>query len=1084
MGFTTDEVQQVVQQLVSTTIRRPYGALGTRQLDVPFADYQNAAASVFLLAPRAPFYVLSLASQQLMETVTAEAVLVQNLLDAVTALSNKTYPITDLTGLANAGAALNNLSNASSARTTAFGDLGKVPAFQQFINSTNAFLQSAGSNVKLNGQLVQTPQQARAAIPGFMSKLKVAHQKLDQLVQQLAQGMDNYNAVNLPSLVATSVIANAHGMLQSQLGALSALTPDQRLEMIRQVVIELCASQAAVKQFASFSGPTPYLTVDGIGTLFADADHSATPALTFGDAPGPYSIYSGRNVVDVFVDMAYALNLPPGSLETPLLKYTGATTNILPLGFGSGLITIIGADFPAAGVIVGSVVYVNDGTNINRRWLVSQVVGPTQLQVTATVPVLSDGSAHIEVYVAPTASLLLGNSLVPELKGGIDESYVITMGVNQVLMLSTLDYNAILSATVTIPPGTFNADETAGFINLGLVGSGMNLQAAGYFGTKKFGDYVNISVLGPTSARFTFLMGTPSQFNLKVGDMVAWPNGITFTRWTITALGMTWVDTTSTTFILGPSLNVYVEMGANRRVRFFCPDVAAALGVREQITIVDDPTAAGALNTLGFFPGSFMRARPTTAKEVANNINIQATSFVAGTLFKPILDTTARTEPFDPRRIVFSKWQGMGDITQVTGPGPYTVTLVATTTPPSTVRVGDALVVRTGFVLNMYFTITDITGNTFTMTGAIGLLESGVAIEVGPYLTAPYGTLINIPGGANGGDYYVEQQQNPIDLLLQQALPLSNNLGQSIDLGVCSIGTEHVTLASKRATTDSHIFVREPFALLTTMKAVQGFMSTPWFKMPAIPQALEGGDLLEFYVDHYNTPSVSYEIDEIEGLLLRVDPEIAPGFLSYTFSETTVVPFARLRAGKVVNWQAFEDQLNTWLGVFPVAPYFTALNALVNPLLINRTSTAVQINNARNKLLGLAGLLTIAGAQAAHSDPAFALESILDSYSVDPVASVDTLFNAFAERGLDRSLDLLLAAQFQEFFSLTADTGSYTGNLLATARAVAQKDIPVSSSTPQQLTSQLTQVSSSPDFEYDTTDGNTGPNNTPPETNS
>ena len=106
--------------------------------------------------------------------------------------------------------------------------------------------------------------------------------------------------------------------------------------------------------------------------------------------------------------------------------------------------------------------------------------------------------------------------------------------------------------------------------------------------------------------------------------------------------------------------------------------------------------------------------------------------------------------------------------------------------------------------------------------------------------------------------------------------------------------------------------------------------------------------------------------------------------------------------------------------------------------------------------------------------------SILDSYSVDPVATVDTLFNSFAERGLDRSLDLLLAAEFQQFFSLTADTGSYTGNLLAAARAVAQNDIPISPSNPQQLTSQLTQVSPSPDYEYDTSDGNTGPNNTPP----
>lgn len=62
MSFTTEEVQAAVERLVSTTIRRPYGALGNRQLDLLFADYQNAAACVFLLASRAPFYVLFLAA--------------------------------------------------------------------------------------------------------------------------------------------------------------------------------------------------------------------------------------------------------------------------------------------------------------------------------------------------------------------------------------------------------------------------------------------------------------------------------------------------------------------------------------------------------------------------------------------------------------------------------------------------------------------------------------------------------------------------------------------------------------------------------------------------------------------------------------------------------------------------------------------------------------------------------------------------------------------------------------------------------------------------------------------------------------
>lgn len=1078
MGFTTDEVQQVVQQLVSTTIRQPYGALGTRQLDVPFADYQNAAAAVFLLSPRAPFYVLSLATKRLMDAVTSEANIVQQLLEAVQALSNKTFPITDLTGLANAGAALTNLNNASSARTSSFGDLSKVPAYQQFINSTNAFLQSAGSNVKLNGQLVQTPQQARAAIPGLVSQLKAAHTALDQEVRQLAQGMDNYNGVNLPSLVATSVISNAQGLLANQLAALSALTPDARLEMIRQVVIEICASQAAVKTFSSFSGPTPYLTVDGTGSLFADATHPAVPAVAVCDGLSPFASYSGHSLVDVWVDVAYPL----------LPKFQGTASQILPIAGGAYLFgTNIGA-----GVIPTDVVYVDTGThNVGTRWVVVQVINPGQLSISGPVAAVSETNIDVSIYKAPTQSFNLPNSVIPNLLGGIDETYVIVAAQNQVLILETID-TVTNQNTVTFPPGTFNADDIANLINLSLVGFGMNLAAAAYFGTKKFGDYVNISVLGPNSARFTFLMGTPSQFNLKVGDMVAWPTtpgAQTFSRWTITALGVTWVDTTSSTFILAPSNNVYVEMGSNRRVRIFTPNAALALSLRTKVVIKDDPTAAGAIQTLGFFPGAYMQATPTTAATIAGVINGQTSAFVAGTQNNVVLATTARTEPLSVYKIVFSKWQGLGSVTNVTGTGPYVVTIVAVD-PANDVSIGDIIVLRSGSTANLFFTITavDFTTGTITATGSSSPgLDSNINVEVGPTVTAHYGMMISVPGGANSGNYYVDVQQPiPIEVNVQTNLPIPVSNGQPVSLGIVTLGNEEVTMTSLTKTMASYIFVREPVAVLTANKLVQGFVQTPYFQLPELPQALEAGDMVEIYLTGYATPDATFNIDEIDStlLVLTVDPDMTPQppyFTSYTFSETTAVPFARLRAGKVVNWQAFENQLNTWLGVFPVSPYFTALNALINPLLVNRTPTAVQINDARNKLLGLAGLLTIAGAQAAHSDPEFALETILDSYSVDPVASVDTLFNAFAERGLDRSLDLLLVAQFQEFFSLTTDTGSYTGNLLAAAAAVAQNDIPVNpNNNPQQLNSRLTQVAQSPDYEYDTSDGNTGPNNTPP----
>ncbi len=555
--------------------------------------------------------------------------------------------------------------------------------------------------------------------------------------------MDNYNAVNLPSLVATSVINNAQGMLTTQLAALTALTPDQRLQMIRQVVIELCASQAVVKQFISFSGPTPYLTVAGTGMLYADAAHPATPATAICDGLSPYALYAGHSIVDVWVDV----------LDPLLPKYQGNVGQIVPITGGA---YFFGPDL-GAGLTPTDVVYVDSGVDEGTRWVVMQV-NPSQVRVSGPATALSDTNLQASFYPAPSTSFNLPSSLIPNLLGGIDEPYVITAGLsppppqNRVLILQTVG-TTTQTRTVAITAGTYNADDLADQINLGLTGFGMNLQAAGYFATKKFADYVNISVLGLHSARFTFLSGTPATYNLNVGDMVAWPSGSTFTRWTITALGVSWVDTTSSSSILAPSLGTYVEMGTNRRVRIFCPDAGLALSQRTKVVLVNDPTTVAALQTLGFFPGAYMQAVPTTAKTIAGIMNSQqALKLSAGTTVDVLLTTPARTEPLSVYKIVFSKWQGVGSVTGVTGAGPYVVTAVLVS-PADDVSVGDILVLRSGSTAGLFFTITvvDFVTGGITATGAAAPgLDSGINVEVGPAFTATFGMVISVFGEKTG----------------------------------------------------------------------------------------------------------------------------------------------------------------------------------------------------------------------------------------------------------------------------------------------------------------------------------------------
>jgi hypothetical protein len=201
--------------------------------------------------------------------------------------------VSDVSPLFNAQAALENLGNAAAQRGGSFTNVTSAPAFQQFAKNVNSFLQGPGQNAKAQGQIVLTPQQAQAAIPGLVTQLQQAHTALVAQVTLLVNGIDNYNSINLPSVVASSVIQNASALIGSDANALNSLTPTQRLASIRQVVLNLLASQTAVQTFCSFSGPSQFLPLTGTGFPYSDASHLATPAVAVAQISGGVSIIAG-----------------------------------------------------------------------------------------------------------------------------------------------------------------------------------------------------------------------------------------------------------------------------------------------------------------------------------------------------------------------------------------------------------------------------------------------------------------------------------------------------------------------------------------------------------------------------------------------------------------------------------------------------------------------------------------------------------------------------------------------------------------------------------------------------------------------
>jgi hypothetical protein len=302
--YTAEEVQAAVSKLVQTTVSTPADQLGVRRSDVTFSSLQEAAAGVFVLFADAPFYVAHLAARRIAEQVQDAQETLDALLDASEALGRLVTPIEDISGLGNAQVALQDLGSAVAARTTGFRDLDNVSAFRRYVAGLGSFLDQYGSNIKQGGEVVDTPQSARDKLAGLYRELVTQYQELVRTVTFLHDAIDDFSALHLPQVIANGVIGRAQGVLDDYIGTLGAQTPEERLEGLRALVLDLLAQQTVVRQYGGALAPSRYLNVTGPLTPYSDDTHAATPARLPATKPGPYITFAGQDTIQIALDGA------------------------------------------------------------------------------------------------------------------------------------------------------------------------------------------------------------------------------------------------------------------------------------------------------------------------------------------------------------------------------------------------------------------------------------------------------------------------------------------------------------------------------------------------------------------------------------------------------------------------------------------------------------------------------------------------------------------------------------------------------------------------------------------------------------
>jgi hypothetical protein len=308
--YTSEEIDASVSKIIQGAIRRPYGALGQRQTGTTFDDTMDAAAGVFILTPNAPFYVLLLGSKRLADLCTALSTAALSLQRAIESTGRRVKPLESITSLGNAKVALQALETASASRESTFTDITETPAFQRFDRHTDRFLSDSAANIRVKGQVVQTPQQAQQGLSGLVQTLTEQFVDVKRRVGLLAVGIDNYNSLQLPALLSQGVISKARSVLQDRIDQLEPLTPTDRLNALRDTTLDVLTTKAVVQGFGSLPQSGTFVKVLGTGAPFTDATHPGLLATITSDLGDPYSIVAGADSLAFTMESGPTLTVP------------------------------------------------------------------------------------------------------------------------------------------------------------------------------------------------------------------------------------------------------------------------------------------------------------------------------------------------------------------------------------------------------------------------------------------------------------------------------------------------------------------------------------------------------------------------------------------------------------------------------------------------------------------------------------------------------------------------------------------------------------------------------------------------------
>jgi len=445
----------------------------------------------------------------------------------------------------------------------------------------------------------------------------------------------------------------------------------------------------------------------------------------------------------------------------------------------------------------------------------------------------------------------------------------------------------------------------------------------------------------------------------------------------------------------------------------------------------------------GIPPGLEVGTQIGSIQDIVDSVNATysgipdvPTKIVASSDYDMLFRYKGRTEPGNSKRLILYSYRG--SITKVSSDETgrtYTLKHVDGISLQDTVRViySDASsdIDVLGRVDSAYF---DEDGDFAVLIIMDSAVQNSVYVEIVPsFQTFTYLSFRISDSTLHNGIYTLALGgQDRLGFTIEQDIYDTTDVGGIPFFFTVELVAEVLILSSASTNLESAIELRPSNALsLFATDTVKAYGSTPYLVTDT--SNVEATDIVQLYDVTASSITSEHTISTIQDNVITISPALSLDRPTFALS-TNIPPFARIRKGNKNSFTILKARLDTWLNTSINRDLqFLTLTRLVNVVLSNTSPSLVQVRDA------------VAGFTSLRTQLADVLTNALNEYEAYPISDIDALIQSFLAKGADRGVDILLQGRFSDFFQLSLNEMSYSGNVMDKLRAVASNDLSVNS---------------------------------------